>query len=263
MARITCDFFSHALGKGTSMTVLLPNPGNFPDGREPAKPPYSVLWLLHGLTDDHTSWSRRSALERYVSASNMAVVMPDGARSFYQNMASGPRYADFISEELPAYARSFFPLSDQREDNFIAGLSMGGFGAFYHALHHPEKYCAAASLSGVLGPAERLVKPILNGEEGPISEQELRMIFGQLDDFDAHPANLMKLIEKKITPMPKLYACCGTDDFLYEHNVAFNQKCQQLGIPLTYEEGQGAHTWEYWDKWIQRVLQWINEVTSA
>ena len=136
MARIQCDFFSAALGTSVTINVLLPQPD--PAART-APRRYPVLWLLHGLLDDHTTWLRQTSLERYVDGLQLAVVMPAGGRSFYTDMAHGYRYWTYVSEELPALARAWFPLSDQREENFVAGLSMGGYGAFKLALRQPER----------------------------------------------------------------------------------------------------------------------------
>ena len=117
MALIQCDFFSESLGFSTTMNVILP---------QPARERYRVLYLLHGMSDDHTIWCRRTSIERYVDPLGLAVVMPAVHRGYYTDMAAGYRYWTFISEELPALARSFFPLSHKREDTFVAGLSMGG-----------------------------------------------------------------------------------------------------------------------------------------
>lgn len=105
------------------------------------KSSYPVLYLLHGLSDDHTIWHRRTSIERYVSALGLAVVMPNVGKSFYTDMANGGNYFTFITEELPTLVQSYFPVSAKREDNFIAGLSMGGYGAFKVALSCPEKIC--------------------------------------------------------------------------------------------------------------------------
>src|SRR5437868_6066068 len=148
MAFFDCHFFSDVLGLTVTAHVLLPQKterqiglagGAKTDGGFP------TLTLLHGLSDDHTIWSRRTSIERYAAARNLAVIMPAAGRSFYQDMASGARYWTFVSEELPAILRHFFPLSEKRADNFVAGLSMGGYGAMRLALAHPERFAAAAS----------------------------------------------------------------------------------------------------------------------
>ena len=105
---------------------------------------------LHGHADDHTSWQRFTSIERYAEGLNLAVVMPAVHLSFYNDMAHGGKYWQFISEEVPAVVRDLFPLSSERKDNFVAGLSMGGYGAYKLASTYPERFAAAASLSGAL-----------------------------------------------------------------------------------------------------------------
>src|SRR4030095_358208 len=99
---------------------------------------------------------RRTSIERYAAARNLAVIMPAVDRSFYQNMERGARYWDFLSEELPDIFRQFFPLSSKRDDTFAAGLSMGGYGALRLGLAKPEQFAAVASLSGALDLNERV-----------------------------------------------------------------------------------------------------------
>src|SRR5690554_3728055 len=147
---------------------------------------YPTLYLLHGLSDDHTIWLRRTNIERYVSNRGIAVVMPAVHRSFYTDMAIGYKYWTFVSEELPDIARSFFPLSDSREDNFVAGLSMGGYGAFKMALRCPEKFAAGASLSGALDLSKVVERHF----------DEFRTIFGSPEKVKGSEEDLFYLAEK-------------------------------------------------------------------
>jgi S-formylglutathione hydrolase FrmB len=118
-----------------------------------------VLYLLHGLSDDHTAWSRYTSIGRYAEAAGLAVVMPAVHRSFYANESAGHRYWDFVSEELPEVVRTFFQVSDRSEDTFVAGLSMGGYGAVRLALTFPGRYAAAASMSGALDIVRAMADP--------------------------------------------------------------------------------------------------------
>src|SRR5919199_4817483 len=152
MALLRCDFFSDALSLSTSMTVILPQQTSTQIGLVGAvgdEPP-PVLYLLHGLSDDDTIWLRRTSIERYVAPLGLAVVMPQVHRSFYRDEAYGGKYWTFVSEELPELVRRFFRVSQTRDDTFVAGLSMGGYGALKLALRQPERFAAAASLSGAL-----------------------------------------------------------------------------------------------------------------
>jgi S-formylglutathione hydrolase FrmB len=211
---------------------------------------HPTLYLLHGLSDDHTIWLRRTSIERYAADLGLAVVMPAVHRSYYQDMANGLNYWTFVSEELPAIAQSFFPLSQQREDNYVAGLSMGGYGAFKLALNHPERFAAAASLSGALA-----IEGIFDRN---ISDS--RLIFGDKSRIAGSSSDLFTAAERLAhsdQPKPLLYQYCGTEDFLYEENIKFRNHAQALGLPLTYTEAPGDHQWTYWDEYIQHVLKWL------
>jgi S-formylglutathione hydrolase FrmB len=105
-----------------------------------------VLYLLHGLSDDDTAWLRRTSIERYVSELGLAVVMPQVHRSFYSDELHGLRYWTFLSDELPQLVDSFFHVSTRREDTFVAGLSMGGYGALKWALRQPSDRCGSESV---------------------------------------------------------------------------------------------------------------------
>lgn len=256
MALVHCHFFSQVLGMMSTMSVLLPDPppstaGRAATGKDSRWP---TLYLLHGLSDDHTVWLRRTSIERYAENLQLAIVMPAANRSYYTDMAAGPRYWTFISEEVPAVARHFFPLAAEREANFVAGLSMGGYGAFKLALTHPERYAVAASLSGVLDVA-RYAK-----DELAAGQAEMRHIFGDPAGL-ANSANdlfrLAALLVASSRPRPKLYQWCGSEDFLFADNLRFQEHAQALNLQTTYEEGLGGHDWSCWDTQIQRVLQWL------
>jgi putative tributyrin esterase len=255
MPLFQCDFFSETLMLSTSMTVILPrNPAKFvkdQDGSSSGK--YSTLYLLHGLSDDHTIWLRRTSIERYAEAYGIAVVMPNVHRSFYTNMKDGFDYWTFVSEEVPAFAQACFPLSARRDHNFAAGLSMGGYGAFKMALRRPDLFAASASLSGGVDVASQSLNGLFLGNE-------YERIFGSREEVRGSEDDLFLLAERIAVlegPVPMLYQCCGTEDFLYKDNIRFRDHCRNLGLPLTYEEEPGDHDWGYWDLKISRVLEWL------
>ena len=258
MAFLDVHCFSDTLGLTVSFYVLLPQSSARQIGMAGGggREQYPTLYLLHGLSDDHTIWMRRTAIERYAAARNVAVVMPCVARSYYQNMASGPKYWTFLSEELPALCRSWFPLSAAREDTFAAGLSMGGYGALRLGLSFPGKFAAVASLSGALDLRQRLSD--LERSDFPIDRQEWVGIFGNAEAAGGISADLFSLAETA-TPgtSPALYLCCRTEDYLLGDNRAFHEHLDHRGIAHTYEESPGTHEWGYWDQQIQRVLDWL------
>ena len=254
MALLHCHFFSDVLGLSCSMDVVLPQATSQQIGMEgrAGRERFPVLYLLHGLSDDHTIWQRRTSIERYVADLGLAVVMPAVERSFYTDMAHGLRWWTFISEELPSLCQRFFPLSDRREDTFVAGLSMGGYGAFKLALRHPERYAAAASLSGALDMAALASAD----DHGP----DIELVYGDpaaVAGSDHDLLHLASVVAASDARKPLLYQWCGTDDFLYPVNLAFRDRAQSLGLPLTYTDGPGDHQWKHWDEHIQHVLAWL------
>jgi S-formylglutathione hydrolase FrmB len=254
MAHLRCDFFSEALSLSTTMTVLLPQQTSTQIGMEgrSADGPPPVLYLLHGLSDDDTIWLRRTSIERYAAPLGLAVVMPQVHRSFYADQAYGGRYWTFLSEELPALVNDLFRVSDRREDTFVAGLSMGGYGAFKWALRQPERFAAAASLSGAVDIAglrtertrpedPRMFDRIFDGRDPAGTPDDLHWLLRQAD----------------VAGLPSLYLCCGTEDQLIDDNRAFADECATAGIPLRSSFTAGAHDWAYWDVQIQEVLDWL------
>ena len=250
MAFMEIKLRSETLGLCTAVNVLLP------ENRQSEKP-LKVLWLLHGFSDDHTAWCRQTGIERYVSDKDLCVIMPAVDRSFYTDMAYGNNYYAYVSKELSEIMQQMLPISDKKEDTFVAGLSMGGYGTFKLALNQPERFAAAASLSGA-ADLQAIYEDDAQHDEGFIHQADL--IFGGQDKFLGSMNDLRHMAEKrKDDPLlPKLYMCCGTDDFLYEANQSYLAHLKGLGIPVTYEQEAGyGHVWEYWDLKIQRVLEWM------
>jgi len=253
-------FFSESLGLTCAAHVLIPQLTvkqiGMTGGERREK--YPTLYLLHGLSDDHTIWMRRTSIERYAAQRNIAVVMPSVARSFYQDTACGAKYWTFVSEELPALCEQFFPLAAEREHRFAAGLSMGGYGALRLGLGKPEKFAAAASLSGALDMARRLREA---GRDGAlISRAEYVGIFGPELKGEGTDADLFFLAQKVAAstgPKPRLFLACGTEDGLIAEQRAFQMHLERLRLDATCEESPGTHEWGYWDAQIQRVLEWL------
>lgn len=250
MALVHTNFHSNVLKLAVSMDAIIPEPAEADDESRS----YPVLYLLHGLSDDHTIWQRRTCIERYVADMNLAVVMPGADRSWYTDMARGPAYWTYLTQELPTIARHLFPISPRPEDTFVAGLSMGGYGALKMALTHPEKFAAAASLSGALDIAA------IAQDVEQTDERELAEVFGDLQGISGSDNDLFALAEKAAasdTLPPPLFQCCGTGDALYEQNVRFRDHLLSLGLDVTYHEAPGEHEWGFWDIWIRRVLEWL------
>lgn len=255
MAFLQVAFFSDVLGMCMNMNVILPQRSSRQIGMASrdtgGKLP--TLYLLHGLSDDHSIWHRRTSIERYVADMNLAVVMPTVHRGFYTDQKDGYDYFTFVAEELPAICERFFPLSARREDRFAAGLSMGGYGAMKLGLLLPERYAAVASLSGALDmTAERQ-------DDSPLRSVELARTFGTPEELIDSDNDLFAAAQRLIEsdrPRPEIFVACGTEDFLIEENRAF-KKYFGDELNIHYEESPGAHTWEFWDDKIQKVLKWL------
>ena len=254
MAHLRCDFFSETLGLSTTMTVILPQATSTQIGmtgvHRDGPPP--VLYLLHGLSDDDTIWLRRTSIERYAAPLGLAVVMPQVHRSFYADEAFGGRYWTFLSEELPSVVASFFRVSAARSETFVAGLSMGGYGALKWALRHPDRFAAAASLSGAVD-VERLRASGGRPEDPNLLTRVLgeRPVTGTPDDL------FWLLGQTPVAELPALWVGCGAEDPLDESNVRFVDACATAAVPVTTSFTPGSHDWALWDAEIQKVLAWL------
>lgn len=256
MALLHVDFFSDVLGMCVEMDVILPENTIGQIGMEgkAGAGKWKTLYLLHGMSDDHTIWQRRTSIERYASDKGIAVVMPSTQLGWYTDMYEGMKWYTYIAEELPKICRTFFPnMSDKREDTFVCGLSMGGYGAFKLALRASETFGWGASLSGALDAAE-IVKDALGNKD------YWHDIFGPADEVKGSFNDLFQAavdLKKNGKPVPKLYMWCGEQDFLFQHNERMDKHLTELGIEHVYEKSPGDHQWKYWDAKVQTVLDWV------
>ncbi len=250
MALINLKFFSEALGMQTEVLVVMPQKGNYGEIGIDTKVqagPYKCLYLLHGLSDDHTIWLRRTSIERYANRYGICVVMPKADKSFYTDMKYGMPYYTHIAKELPKVIGEFFNVSQKQEDNYIAGLSMGGYGALKIGLRECGSFAACAGLSPcgdlkALTNRDSVFKPIF-GEDIVIPDED----------------DLIYLCDsrKDLPNRPRVYIGIGTEDFLYDNIRPVCEKLKENGYDFTYRESSGAHTWEFWDEYIQYVLEWM------
>ena len=237
MAFVQLHWFSQILRKQTTTSILLPDTG---------APPFPVYYLLHGLSDDHTSWMRHTRIHDYVTPLPLLVVMPDGGRSYYTNHATGPQWATHIAEELPAYIERNFPAQTTRQGRCIGGLSMGGYGAMRLALAYPDRYISANSHSGALmGPSPAF---------GTLSVDEHRQIIGPVYEGSEHDLVTLAQRASMSQSMPKLRIDCGVEDFRLEDNRRFHQALRGLNIDHEYQEFPGNHNWDYWDIHVREAL---------
>lgn len=249
MALVTLNFFSESLGMQSEVYVAIPQQstgGEIGIENNAKKEKYKCLFLLHGLSDDHSIWLRRTSIERYAAEYGICVVMPCVHRSFYSDMKYGGKYYTYVAKELPRIIREFFNVSDKREDNFIAGLSMGGYGALKIAMRECEKFCAGAGLSSVADIRRKDFYETLI----PVFGEDMNIP----DDDD-----LFSLSEKTNSnpDKPRIYMGVGTEDFMYDDNLRLKAKFETLDFDYTYRESTGVHCWAFWDEYIQYVLEWM------
>ena len=248
MPLIRMSFFSEALDMSTWVNVILPQPR---DVRAESRD-LPALYLFHGMGDDHSSWLRKTAIERYALEAGLAVIMPDGGLSCYENMAHGQRYRDYMADELPRVMRATFPLSADREKNFIAGCSMGGFGALKLGFAEPEKWSAI----GMLSAAHMEYRP-----DSPRVQSTLRRVYGgDIDGCDQRIARDV-LRDNGSDLTLRVWHACGDQDRLRENALksrAFFKSLPEGSIRYHFEELPGRHDWALWDAMAARFIQWLN-----
>ncbi len=244
MAIFRACFFGESIRKQTNMTVILPQDAE-------SACPYPVLYLLHGLSDDDSTWARRTSLERYVARVPLIVVMPDSGRGFYTDARRGSAYESHIMRDVIGFVDRFLPTIAERRGRVIGGLSMGGYGAMKLALKHPDWFCSVAAHSSVFD-----IKRIL---DSPEMAEDLSLIFGE--DPAKGGDDVFRLagqIDSSL--LPAIRFDCGTEDDLLEHNRDFHAHLQRLGLTHQYEEFPGGHEWSYWDARIQEALKFHSAV---
>ena len=259
MALLHCNFMSRSLGRPVPIQVVLPTDKMAgPQGQAP-QGPFKTLYLLHGIFGDETDWVCGTRLQSWAQDRNLAVVMPAGENSFYvDNPRASRLYGTYIGKELVDFTRRTFPLSAKREDTFIGGLSMGGFGAIVNGLQNPETFGAVCALSSAL-----ILDSMMENKEYTdflmTNKGYYESVFGDLDQVRDSDMDYDALAEKvaKEPVKPRFYMACGTEDGLIGVNRAFRDHLQGLGFDVTYEEGPGVHDWYFWDKYILKAMEWL------
>ena len=253
MAKLVCNFLSYSLNRAVDITVVLPSvtcpeamgiPGQAPATHAlPAK--FPVVYLLHGFANNHAQWTGYTNVELYAEERRIAIVNISAENKAYAKVGADD-FERFIDEELPEFVCNYFPVSDKPEDTYIAGLSMGGFGALMHGLRAPERYHAIGAFSAGLSinPQSFATDPL-----GAAAEPD--------PDYDVHV--LAQRIADAGKAFPKIYTACGMDDFLFEANQAYAAELAELGADVTWTEVPGfGHEWRFWDQQIERFLDWLD-----
>lgn len=258
MAIVEVNFVSQCLMRTVTFRAILPVDKFGPAAAE--QKPFKTLYLLHGILGNYTDWVNGTRIQSWAEEKNLAVIMPSGENRFYlDDPISGELYGEFIGRELVEVTRRMFPLSDKREDTFIGGLSMGGYGSIRNGLKYAETFGCITALSAALVH----VGWDKSDDSGPafiFRRSYHQAIFGDHDKVLGSDKDPKALVEKLIAegrPVPKMYMCCGTEDSLIGVNRDLRDFLLQKGVDLTYEEGPGSHNWVFWDTYIRKILDWL------
>lgn len=254
MAHITIETGSPTLCMNTSIHVVSP--------AESLDPSRSTLYLLHGAGDNASTWQRLTTIEQYAQKYGCTVIMPEANRSYYTDMEYGLNYFYYITEELPAFCSRLLHMNTDPERTYVAGLSMGGYGALKCALTFPDRYAKAVSLSGVTDIRKRLQDPAMP----PGMYKEMQAVFGTSlevkpeQDLYALADQLQK--ESGKHRLPSILSCCGSEDPFIGMNREFASYMEASDFNFRYVEGPGTHEWLFWEKHLKTTFEFLfNEKT--
>ena len=258
MAYFRIEYFSNALCRSTSFEMLIPNDYRKDLGEKAPDKPMRTLFLLHGYTGKAGNWVPEDLPAKY----NFAVVMPTAENSFYLNgQSTGHAYQTLVGEEMVGYVRQTFGLAKRREDTFIAGMSMGGFGALHTGLAYPKTFGKIAALSSALIVHEIAhMKP--GGSNSVANYAYYYECFGDLEtveERDVNPEVLVKRLKEKRAKIPDIFMACGTEDFLLENNRTMHRFLEDERIPHQYHESAGGHDMVFWNEYITKAVKWMFE----
>ncbi|MGT2906444.1 alpha/beta hydrolase [Streptococcus dentiloxodontae] len=251
MAFMQIEYSSQVLGQYRQVDVIYPDRDQI--SMDEADSDIPVLYLLHGMGGNHNSWAFRTNIQRLLRKTNLIVIMPNSENGWYTNTKYGINYFDAIAKELPKVMKRFFPsMTSKREKTFIAGLSMGGYGAYKLALL-TNQFACAGSFSGALAigiDGKNLVE--VAGE----SQNYWQGIFGDLQG-DSLQEHFLTTLAERSDKKTKFYAWCGYEDFLYQSSEVAVQKLRQSGLDIDYRTDHGTHDWYYWEKQLEVYLEWL------
>ncbi len=261
MAYIQMNFLSKTLMRQVPVNVILPvDKLTFPGMPVREDKPYKTLYLLHGIFGNYTDWVCGSRIQRFAEENDLVIVMPSGDNAFYVDQpVTHNYYGEFIGKELVEITRKMFPLSHKREDTYIGGLSMGGFGAIRNGLKYHDTFGAIIALSAAIhmdGFKDRT-------NDAPIFFERrdyVEALFGDLDEMlksDNNPKYLVEQLLKEGAEFPAIYMACGKEDALLSFNQDFVEFLQKRDVPVTFEVGPGNHEWDFWDTYIKKGIEWL------
>jgi len=263
MALSQVNFFAKTLKRVVTFNALVPvDTFEIPGQEKVDKGPMKALYLLHGYSGNYSDWVCGSKIQEISLKYNIAVFMPSGENSFYlDDVDKGELFGEYVGNELLEFTRKMFPLSNKREDTFIGGLSMGGYGAIRNGLKYNENFSRIIALSSAL--ITNNIAGIPTDCKDPIADYKYyRRVFGDLNELlgsDNDPEALIVNLKKKNAFIPPIYMACGTEDFLLNENHNYRDFLVSENIDITYVESSGIHDWTFWNEYIEKAIIWAIE----
>ncbi|PXV86834.1 S-formylglutathione hydrolase FrmB [Lachnotalea glycerini] len=262
MALLQVNYFSEALKKITTFHIFLPNDVQpiMIQGNKHYEREIKTLYLLHGFSGGTIDWMLGSSAQDMAIKYNIAIVMPSGDNSFYLDAkATGKAYGRFVGEELVSYVSKTFGLSEKKEDLYIGGLSMGGFGAIHTGFLYHDTFHKIFALSSAL--IIHNIKDKTKEYEDIIANYEYyTLTFGdlsKLEQSENNPEYLVKKLKKENKQLPSLFMACGTEDFLLQENRRFHKFLVDENVDVVYQESPGIHDWKFWNEYLEPAIVWM------
>jgi S-formylglutathione hydrolase FrmB len=262
MALYQIDYYSKELARIVHFDMLLPNDINpeMISSNENYQRESKTLFLLHGYSGSSKDWLLGSSIQELAGKYNLVVVMPNGENSFYlDSRGTGKAYCRFIGQELVEYVQKIFGLSRRKEDIFIGGFSMGGYGAIHTGLTYPNNFGKIIALSSAL--ITNKLKNMQEGFTGGMADYDYYVsVFGDLmkvEESINSPEYLIRNLKKENLRIPPIYMACGTEDFLLEENREFHQFLTEQQIEIEYHESKGLHNWSFWNQYLEPSIEWL------
>ena len=256
---------SKILGKEVRYSVYLP-----PDYGQSERN-YPVMYLLHGYTDDDTGWVQFGEVQQIVDreinaggSTQMIIVMPDAGVSWYINSSDGKvKYEDFFIKEFIPFIDKNYRTRTQKQFRAVAGLSMGGHGAFIYALKHPDLFSAAAPLSAGVHTEDEILNMADDRWDRVWAPPYGKGLTGKKRLSDHYNQNSTIPIIKNATTddlkKVKYYIDCGDDDFLIKGNMEIHALLIDKEVPHEFRIRDGGHSWEYWRTALPEVLAFVSK----
>lgn len=272
MALIEVNFYAETLQRTVTFNAVIPTDKSLfsaPDEQAPATEEFKTLYLLHGGLGNYTDWLGGTRIQMWAQEKNLAVIMPSGDNRWWIDDLEGSsmagNYGQFLGQELIEFTRRTFPLSHRREDTFIAGLSMGGYGALVNGLRYSDKF----SRIGVLSPGLMLGDLVEGYDDPPLPSMDafipdnrrmLERTFGDAANLvgsDRDYKGLITRLRQSGSDIPGIFLAGGVDDFLLERIRDYHRFLQNQDVAHVYEEGPGGHDWTFWDAHIKKIIDWL------